>query len=233
MTAKSSNQSGNVFFIILIGIVMFAALMFTFSRGVRQSTEGMSGREAELAASDIVTYGQKVQRGVDRILARGISEADLSFANDVDLNYVNPDCSGNNACLVFHPEGGAVKWQNPPNNVNYTSASYFIGPNRVSSADGTTKDVGTNARDLVIMLPVDAAVCDAVNAITSKQTVWANGSTANISTEFIGNYDAAAGTGISKANDAIQPTTGCFCHGTLPCDPSTEQLYYYHVLLAR
>ena len=41
MTAKSSNQSGNVFFIILIGIVMFAALMFTFSRGVRQSTEGI------------------------------------------------------------------------------------------------------------------------------------------------------------------------------------------------
>lgn len=237
MTAMTRNkgdgqQSGNVFLIILVGIVLFAALMFTFSRGVQQGTEGMSGREAELAASDIVTYGQQVQRGVERVIGHSVSEEDLSFANDVDINYTNPACT-DNRCLVFNPEGGAVKWKSPPAGVNYTSADYFIGPNRVGSTDGTTLNIGTSDGDLVIILPVNANVCTAINGITSKLDVWANGSTANTTTRFTGNYGAAATSAISYSSTTTQPPAGCFCEGTLPCDPATEQLYYYHVLLAR
>lgn len=226
------HESGNVFLIILIGIVLFAALMFTFSRGVQQGTEGMGGREAELAASDIVAYGQQMQRGVERIIGRGISESDISFANDQDTNYTNPACI-DNRCLIFHADGGAVKWKSPPSGVNFTSATYFIGPNRVGSADGTTADIGTGARDLVLMLPVNTNVCEAINTITSKLPIWANGSAANATTRFIGDYNAAGGTALSYGNDVNQPTSGCFCQGTLPCDPATEQLYYYNVLLAR
>lgn len=228
----SHNQSGNVFLIILVGIVLFAALMFTFSRGVTQGTSGMAGREAELAASDIVAYGQQMQRATERLIARGISEEDISFDNIEDTNYVNPACT-DNRCLIFHPEGGSVRWETPPDGINYTSATYFIGPNRVGSADGTTANIGTAARDLVLMLPVNKEVCDAINAQTSKIDTWANASTSNRTTRFIGNYDAAAGTVIARANENNQPPSGCFCEGSLPCSPATEQLYYYHVLYAR
>ncbi len=226
-------QSGNVFLIILIGIGMFAALMFTFSRGIQQGTEGLSGRQAELAASDIVSYGQQVQRGVERLIARGISETDISFANPVDTNYTNPHCSGDNRCLVFHPDGGAVAWKSPPQGVNYTSADYFIGPNRVGSADGTTLNIGTSARDLVIMLPVNEAVCAAINGLTSKLDIWANGSTANTATRFTGNYAAGGGAAISFSSTSHQPVSGCFCEGALPCTPPAKQSYYYNTLHAR
>lgn len=233
MTAAQNNhhasQRGNVFFIILIGIVMFAALMFTFSRGVRQGTESMSGREAELAASDIVAYGQQIQRAVERILSRSISEEDLSFANAVDTSYTNPDC-GDNRCLVFHPEGGAATWKQPPDGAE---GIYFFGPNRVGSADNATKNIGTSARDLVIMLPVNTQLCEAINAITNKLPLWASAAAVNSTTRFIGDYDAAAGTAISRANDTNQPTTGCFCDGTLPCDAPANQPYYYNVIRAR
>lgn len=227
------HESGNVFLIILIGIAMFAALIFTFSRGVQQGTEGLSGREAELAASDIVAYGQQVQRGVERVLSRGISETDISFANDTDTNYTNPACSGDNRCLIFHPEGGAVTWKTPPQGVNYTSADYFIGVNRVGSADGVTLNIGTAERDLVIMLPVNENICTAINGLTSKLDTWANGSTVNATTRFIGSYAAGGSSAISYSSSSTQPVAGCFCEGTLPCDPATEQLYFYNILHAR
>ena len=232
-SAARQQESGNVFLIILIGIAMFAALMFTFSRGVQQGTEGMTGREAELAASDIVSYGQQVQRGVERVIARGISETDISFANTTDTNYTNPHCSGDNRCLIFHPEGGAVTWKTPPKGVNYTSATYFIGPNRVGSADGTTANIGTSERDLVMMLPVSEHICAAINGLTSKLDIWANGSSANTTTRFVGNYAHGGISAISHGNVAHQPTAGCFCEGSLPCSPPAEQLYYYQVLHTR
>ncbi len=232
MTAAQNNrharQRGNVFFIILIGIVMFAALMFTFTRGVRQGTESMSGREAELAASDIVAYGQQMQRAVERILGRSISEADLSFANAVDTNYTNPDC-GDNRCLVFHTEGGAATWKDPPDGA---TGIYFIGPNRVGSADGTTKDIGTSARDLVLLLRVDAGVCDAINAITNKYATWVSAGSHNATTRFIGDYTVGGGT-ISRDNETDQPTTGCFCDGAGASCDAADPRFFYNVLMAR
>lgn len=230
-TAQNSphvSQRGNVFFVILIGIVMFAALMFTFSRGVRQGTESMSGREAELAASDIVTYGQQMQRAVERILGRRISEEDLSFANDVDTNYTNPGC-GDNKCLVFHPEGGSVRWNQPPDGA---TGIYFIGPNRVGSVDGTTKDIGTSARDLVLLLPVDIGVCDAINAITNKYATWVSAGNHNATIRFIGDYTVGAGT-ISRGNETDQPTTGCFCDGAGATCDAADPRFFYNVLIAR
>lgn len=230
--AAGQRQSGNVFLIILIGIAMFAALMFTFSRGIQQGTEGMTGREAELAASDIVSYGQQVQRGVERVISRGVSETDVSFANSVDTNYVNLNCS-DNKCLVFHPEGGAVTWKAPPQGVNYTSAAYFIGPNRVGSADGVIINVGSAERDLVIMLPVSEHICTAINGLTSKLDTWANGSAANATARFTGNYATGGTSAISYSSTSHQPTAGCFCDGALPCTPPAKQLYYYNTLHAR
>lgn len=226
-----TSQSGNVFLMILIGIVLFAALMFTFTRGIRQGTESMGGREAELAASDIVTYSQKVQRGVERILGNNISESDLSFVNTVDTNYNNPACS-NEKCQVFNPAGGAVAWKNPPQDAN-SGQPYFFGANRVGSADGTTKDVGTSARDLVMILPVKAEVCEAINGMTNKQTTWAVTVAANLTTRFTGNYNTPVGTTIARGNELIQPTTGCFCAGAGPGCAAGDLRYFYNVLFVR
>lgn len=230
MTA-TSNQSGNVFLMILIGIVLFAALMFTFSRGMRQGTESMGGREAELAASDIVAQSQKIQRGVERILSKGISESDISFVNNVDTNYTNLACS-DDKCQVFNPAGGAVLWKNPPADVN-SGELYFFGPNRVGTTDGTTKDIGTSARDLVMLLPVKPQVCDAINAMTNKFTTWVSSGSQNTTIRFTGNYTVGGATVISRENEPVQPTTGCFCDGAGATCLSTDPHFFFSVLYAR
>lgn len=224
------SQSGNVFFIILIGIVMFAALMFTFSRSARQGTESLGSREAELAASDIISYGQRVERGVQRILSKGISESDISFANDIVTGYDNLSCT-TEGCLVFSPSGGGVAWANPPDNVN-AGEPYFFGTNRVGSFDGTTKQIGTTERDLVIILPVKPEVCTVINNVANKFTTWESGGSPNVTTKFQGNYTTGAGTMIARGNETEQPSTGCFCEGTDPCAASDPH-YFYKVLVQR
>lgn len=223
-------QAGNVFFIILIGIVMFAALMFTFSRSARQSTESLGSRETELAISEMLNYSQKIERGIQRILGRSISEADISFENDVDAIYANGNCS-DDRCKVFSPDGGAVRRQEPPPGIN-AGQPYFFAPNRVGSFDNTTKQIGTSARDLVLITPVTFETCNIINSMTNKLTVWESNGSHNATVPFTGNYESAPGTVIANGNSTNQPLSGCFCDGTAPCDAS-DNSFFYSVILVR
>lgn len=224
---RCASQSGNVFFIILVGIVMFAALMYTFSRSTRQGTESLGNREAELAASDILSYAQKVERGVQRVLARQVSEVEISFANDFDTDYVNPNCSVNR-CLVFHPEGGAVTWKAPPAGVNGGENYEFVA-NQVGNALDPAE---VTAIDLVILLPVNVQVCAALNALSVKIDAWESDGSPNTTNAYLGNFAAVLGSRIAWSVAPDNRSTGCFCDGAAPCDAAAPH-YFYHVLYRR
>ena len=230
MLANKRGQSGNVFFIILIAVMLFAALSFTFSKGLRQGGESIGRRQAELAASDIMTYAQKVDRGVQLILSRRISENELSFENDSVTGYANADCA-DDRCKIFNPQGGGVTWQNPPARVNNGEPFLFV-TNRVGSVTDGIKQVGTTERDLVIMLPVKPIVCDMINKRTGVAETWESTGSPNVSTPFAGNFTTAPGTRIANGDSPEQPSTGCFCDGTDPCS-STDPHYFYSVILQR
>lgn len=223
-------QAGNVFFIILIAVMLFAALAFTFSKGIQQGGQTISQRQAEIASSDILNYAQRVERGVQTILADRVSENDLSFDNHFISGYANTDCV-TNACKVFETGGGGVTWQKPPPKAN-NGEPYAIATNRVGSVDGTTKQVGTTALDLVIILPVKPLVCDTINRQTNGFTTWESSVSLNDSTLFDGDYATPAGARISRGNETAQPTTGCFCIGSSPCE-TADPHYFYSVIYER
>ena len=67
------SERGNVFIFILLGLVLFAALSFTVARGFRSDTTSqMTDRQAELLATEIITYGQQMERTVNRLRRNGL-----------------------------------------------------------------------------------------------------------------------------------------------------------------
>ena len=232
-------ESGNAFFMILMAIVLFAALAFTFSRGMQQGGENISNRQAELAASDIVTYAQKIERGVQSILARGLSESDISFdtGNDPDPyestkcsdNPSNPDYLRCEQGKVFAASGAKLAWQAPPAKVN-NGENYFFGTNQVGPV---SEAADPKSRDLVLLLPVKPRICAEINKLTARTDIWTSAGTLNSTVRFTGDYEAAAGTRIDWPDvDPKSRMAGCFCRGSSPC-ASTDPHYFYHVLYAR
>lgn len=152
---NSNTESGNAFFIVLLGVVLFSALMFTVSRSGQQGGDNLSKKQAEVAVVDIIDYAQRLERAVNRIMLRGrFSETDISFDNGTD--YANGNCAVA-ACEVFNPGGGAASWRSPPPNIS-TSSWIINGENRVP-------DIGSDANaDLVILLPgLSLDVCRKIN----------------------------------------------------------------------
>jgi len=134
---KHKNRTrGNVLFIILIAIALFAA----FTAAVTKTNSGGGGEQAgffAISATQIMRYGSTVKSAVDQLRQQGISESDISFANDIVSGYgtVGANPSGE----VFHIEGGGITYEPPEANWLDSTWSnkegygewYFTGKNSI------------------------------------------------------------------------------------------------------
>ena len=154
-----NGESGNAFLVILIGVVLMGALMFTFTRSARQGGTDMSDREAAIAVSDVMAFAQRAQRAVDRIMRRGdVSEVDLSFETALLDGYENANCT-KDKCKVFNVSGGGLTYSEPQvswfDKTHQGDAGYgtwiFTGDNAVKGAGNDCADASCN--DIVMVLP--------------------------------------------------------------------------------
>lgn len=107
-------QSGNVLFLILIAVALFAALSFA----VTQSTRGggdANKEQAGLKASQLVDYAGKLQAAGMRLKITGnCPPTKMSFEKSpyTDTNpfteYPNATAPADKSCHYFHPNGGGV-----------------------------------------------------------------------------------------------------------------------------
>lgn len=215
-TPNRANEAGNAFLFILLGVVLFASLSFVMSRGFgTEGTSKISDRRAELAASDIMTYAQRIQRAVNRMRRDGISESDISL--EFDGNFVNVDCDEDTdrnfpACQVFHSQGGNVSEQAPPEGINDGEIWHFTGSTCIGDCNaGSTAD-----EELLLVLEnLEDNVCQFINRkleIDGIPTATGTFST----TDFTGNF---------SNNTEIAITGGPFdavCYS----DDTDNHLYY-------
>ena len=220
-----NRESGNVFMFILMGVVLFAALSFTVSRGFQgENTSRMSNREAVLAASDILSYVQRLERGLSKIRRKNVSENDIRLDYDTGsaTGYENAGCSADR-CRVFSISGGGVRWQSPPDGAA-SGTWIFTGSTCIadigSGATGCDGD-GVSNEELIVILPdVASNLCDALNDrlnISAPPTDSGGGYSA---TKFTGAF--TDGTELILGNTYRR---ACYSDGT--------DLHFYAVILER
>ena len=234
-----SNQSGSAIFYILIAIILFAALGFAFSQTMNSSASNLTKEEARVYAQDVISYANRLSRGVQRVMAvGGCSENDISFfltTNTLLAAYEHtPEVD--DKCKVFHESGGSITWLTAPEGVNDGSDWIFTGNNRIrdigSYLDGT-------GNELLAFLPaVDSRVCEQINQILN---ITKSGDPiplddADLSTDlFTGEYSTSISRAIYKPSAAyVGKSSACFKTDTIDgATPSGDVYYFYHVLVAR
>ncbi len=221
---RNSGEQGNVFMFILLGVALFGALAFFISRGLRsENTTAMSERQAELLAVDVLDYGQKLARGVNRLRQKGVSE------NDIDFD--NPDVTGYDHTPaqpathnVFTPSGGGVPWKMPAPKTNDGSAWAFTGASCIADmgtgATGCGSDGDPN-EELIAYLPnISAAVCRSIDQKLGIGAIPSDSGGGASPVKFQGVYTDGTEIITGASRDAA-----CFERG--------GSYFYYVVLIAR
>lgn len=240
---RKSLQRGNVLFMILIAIALFAA----FTAAVTQSNSGGGGGEQSgfyaISATQIMRYGSTVKSAVDSLRQRGISESDISFANATITGYGTVDTNPKGE--VFHVSGGGITYEVP--NENWFDGAYsnqtgygewiFTGVNSLNNVGTWNETDGgctqNDCTELLLILPyVREEICKEIIKSLSLNEIEQDNASFGF-TKFNGSF--------SYAHQIVGDTIAF--NGTLPGQfqacvegdsaPTDGSYHYYQVLIAR
>lgn len=218
-------QAGNVLFLILIAVALFAALSFAVSQSMRQGgNKGTAEEQARVNSVYIHQFPTSIRQAILRMrISNELTQDQIIFAHPGDVTYgvfgTSPERE------VFHPQGGAVPYQAPPAGINDGSDWIFNGSLEVQDV-GTTPGTLDGA-DLIALLPgISLEICTYLNK---------------------GFAGGGAGTPVTlTVAGENTPFTGAFSYSDTISDPALNgkdafcyysqnlgKYVYYHVLIER
>lgn len=222
---KLQNQSGNIFAIILLAVILFAALIFVFSRGLDTGATRITASGARAHATDVISYGQTIERTVQQLLQNGISESNISFENGTVTGYEHTPAASATAKLFNSADGGGLNWVTPTTDQTPASTNKWLFTGDIIVTGQEDNDLS----ELLATLPVTYDVCIEINKQlnTGIDTTSANGTLTT--TKFTGTYADNAtivftpGTGI---------TSGCI-NGLIDDGGQSGGYSFFQILIAR
>lgn len=235
------NNSGNVLFLILIAVALFAALSFAVTQSSRSGGSSTVKETATINSSVLSQYTASVRTSLLRMTTDNHNLLDLEFNMPADFNDLTSQAVG-----VFHPNGGGVIYERAPaallNIAANPTGQWIFTLNFEVNAIGTSVASSNDGNDLMALLPgVTKDVCTQVNArLGIATTPFPTESGAAYSSQMLSNLN-----GYYMDHDYVQPTTeiiigagatdsalsgkaeGCYYEDT------AKQYVYYSVLLDR
>jgi len=256
-------ERGNVLFLILIAVALFAALSYAVTSSSRTSSGTTDGESNLINSAQITQYPASVRTAVVRMLINGVAANQLEFndaPNFTALTDTNPNPGATAVSRgwgVFHPDGGGATLVTAPPEVmengqpgvwRFNSAYQVSNIGRTDSAA-----TGNYANEVLAFLPgVQRAACRRLNeelgiaatpdgdndTIPSAGPAWS--ARPHIELNMGGTVASTYAPGIGAAAQAAKTLGGPFAgqaYGCYDADDSSasqaDQYVYYHVLLDR
>lgn len=223
-----SSESGNVFFFILLAVMLVGLV----TAALRSGDEGSNiDRETlVITASQVRQYASELERGVAFIMRDGASESEIRFAHDSGGDYGN--VADTPTRQVFAESGGGVEYRDPPAGISSAAQWEFYGHTHLP-------DVGTPAPELIAVLPhVTKEFCEKINEMDSYDPATQptdntgdclNAVDDNPALRFTSSNQFSTGGSIDTTDEAsftVKPSM----QGCVQCG---SDYHFFHVLMAR
>lgn len=167
-----TKQEGNALFLVLIGVVLFAALVFAIASGRDGMRSSASKEQARLLASEMIQYGDALRLVTERMLRVGGVDDSNSAGNGIlfsapaaNAAYGVPGAQP--ATEIFHASGGGLTYETVPAGACTAACAYeFTGQLNIAG-------VGTASKYELSMIVsgLDPVVCEYINI--TQQRGWA------------------------------------------------------------
>ncbi len=152
---------GNVLFLILIAVALFAALSYAVTNSTRSGGGDTQKENAAILAAQHLQFFTGMHAALLRMMMNGCEITDLSFENPLLSPLYAGGGGARPACQVFNPAGGGMSYSKPTTAVNGGNDMAFYKNYGIFG-------IGANVSELVAIIPnIGDAECRAVNKSTS------------------------------------------------------------------
>ncbi len=156
------NEHGSVFYIIMLGIVLFAAISTVVVQSGKGGTSAISDEKAEIYAAELIQYGASVAAAAKRIqMVNECTDEQISFETPDSVTYDNPNAPDDERCHVFDVNGGRISYTRQFE--NKTLALEFSGTTEVKDIGSTCAQASCSDLIMTVMNLTSKAVCEKIN----------------------------------------------------------------------
>jgi len=222
------SQSGNVLFLILIVVALFAALSYVVIGHTGRTSQGAGDEAVGLQASEILNYATSISAATQRVITLGQADrTTVSFQNLLDTDYDNSNCT-QNICQVFNSQGGLAVLLPPPDGANDGSAWIYTFDNQVPAIGLSVGGAPTAAElDLVMILSnLTVTLCEELNdRLHGSRTI----------PQEVDSFGTSKHDGATFGNETLSVIGGAFDGEYSGCiegntSPAAGTYHFYHVV---
>jgi hypothetical protein len=179
---QRQGESGNVLFLILIAVVLFAALSYAVTQSSRSGGGDANSEKSLISSAQLTQYPAGIRTSIVRMILNGVDVTRLVFNQPSDFGAGEPiddtnidpaDTANYNVAHAktvhaaeFHPLGGGATYSPAPADMMDSGQQtdwIFTGAYEVDKI-GTSKDSSADGNDIIAFLPgVTAATCKKLN----------------------------------------------------------------------
>lgn len=168
-------QKGNILFLILLAVILFAALAYAVTSSIRGGGKSAETESATLKAAQILQVYQGLEAAIQRLmLVNDCKDTQISFENPVVTGYDNPNAPAGvlDKCHVFNAAGGGLIFPvfdksvyDPATDIYaWYATAYLSGRSSVAHIGKDNSDAASS--ELHFVLPgVAPAICRAYNKL--------------------------------------------------------------------
>lgn len=151
-------ERGNVLFLILIAVALFAALSYAVTTGSRSGGNDGSSETNLIDSAQVIQFPAGVGNSIVRMLIAGTSVDELRFNMPSEFDDLDTPSIG-----VFHPSGGgAIYIAAPPGVMASDTAGVWS-----FNGDMEIPDIGTNGVDgndiIAFLAGIKQSICKKIN----------------------------------------------------------------------
>lgn len=228
-TSNACSQSGNVLWFILIAVALLGLLTMVLSRSGTTVDQSGNVEQTRIKAGEVLRYAKGLELALDQLRLNGCSENELSFENNTDPNYTNPNAPADESCHVFSTRGAGQTWREfYDQDLNNTSSA------TVFSSAFAIENVGTSRQELIVFMRVSPSVCAEINRSmdiddTDPDDISTLGNFEDWNLYFTGDFSTLVYT-IADGTDAAEldgKLAGCLI------EPANENYVAFQTLIAR
>lgn len=226
------SQSGNVLFLILIAVALFAALSYAVTNSLSQS-EPKQNEVHAVGASELTQYITNMGVVVMRMGFDGVDKMSLEFNKPEDFGALNSTKDA-----VFHPQGGGVPYQKASPEVMASGANgtwHFNAEFEINQV-GASQSNSLNGNDIIAFLPgIRKEVCEQTNKAAGFGSTIPN-ITSDVSARYTADMDNAY---VQPTDEVILGSTGSngtdvFDNATFGCFQNNGGAYvFFQLVVAR
>mgnify|MGYP000246349149 CR=1 FL=1 len=234
------DQRGNILFLILLAVVLFAALSYAVTSSTRGGGKDASSEKLKAMAAQMVQYGTLVENAVTRARTTGgIPEWGLEFNDGIGPSNTASNGSCTVAeCRIFNNGTTLGQVNSLKFGEDYVDPRYRANSPAYGGGSGTetrfyfiqVQNIGTDLPDVVMVIPgIRPDVCRAINELlwnsaTNTDIYYPVGATSYSGTltslisstsNVYGNFFAGKASGCG-GREAGGPYGGDFYHVVMP-----------------